>query len=357
MPTPDGDESPGFSLNCPLPKGDHKEIQLAHGGGGRLTQKLIDDVFLPAFESDALRDSHDGAFLNLDAHQIAFSTDSHVIRPIEFPGGDIGSLSIHGTCNDIAMCGARPRWLSAGFILEEGLPIATLCRIVASMRKAADEIGLKIVTGDTKVVERGKGDGIYINTAGIGEMVAANPVKPASVRPGDVVLVSGDIGRHGMAIMARREGLEFETTIESDSAHVWPAVEALLGRATELHCLRDLTRGGLAAAMHEIAVSSGTSILLNETDIACEEAVSAACEILGLDPLHVANEGRFVAILPEASAQEALQLLRTHAPGGEKAALIGRVEAAPVGEVRLKSVIGVERILDRPSGEQLPRIC
>ena len=233
----------------------------------------------------------------------------------------------------------------------------TLRRIVASMAEAARAIGLQIVTGDTKVVERGKGDGIYINTAGVGEVVSGHPVQPASVRENDCVLLSGDIGRHGMAIMARREGLDFETTIESDSAHLWPAVEALIKEGVTIRCMRDLTRGGLAAAMHEISTTAGRPILLDEKEISCEEAVLGACEILGLDVLHVANEGRFAVFVPESDAPRALDILRRHAPGGGRAAIIGRVGSGGAGEVRLRSVIGVERILDRPSGEQLPRIC
>ncbi|NDV63087.1 hydrogenase expression/formation protein HypE [Puniceicoccales bacterium CK1056] len=345
------------SFECPLPLGSPKEIQIGHGGGGRLSQQLIDTLFIPAFSNPALKAAHDGAVIASPSGSLAFSTDSHVVRPIEFPGGNIGSLAIHGTANDLAMCGAKPRWMSAGFILEEGLPIAQLREIVASMRHAADEVGIQIVTGDTKVVERGKGDSIYINTAGIGEMQASKPIGPATVREGDAILLSGDIGRHGMAIMAHREGLEFETTIESDSAHLWPAVEALIEAQLDLHCLRDLTRGGLAAAMHEISTASGHEFLLDEASISVDEAVLGACELLGLDALHVANEGRFAVILPGAEAEKALAILKAHAPGGNSASIIGTVGPNDRGTVLLKSLIGVERILDRPSGEQLPRIC
>ena len=340
-----------------MPISGHKDIQLAHGGGGRMTQQLIDGVFVPAFANDALKAAHDSAALQLGGARLAFSTDSHVVRPIRFPGGDIGSLAVHGTANDLAMSGARPRWMSAGFILEEGLPIETLREMVASMKEAADQLGIQIVTGDTKVVERGKGDGIYINTAGIGEVMAASPIEPARVQAGDVILLSGDVGRHGMAIMAQREGLEFESTIESDSAHLWPAVEALLEADLEIHCLRDLTRGGLAAALLEIASSARLGFQVEESRIAVEEAVAGACELLGLDPLHVANEGRFIVILPAGEASRALEILKETAPGGSRAARIGKVQSGEPGEVRMVSLIGVERILDRPSGEQLPRIC
>ena len=353
------DAAPGtdFNLNCPLPLGAHKEIQVGHGGGGRMTQQLIDQVFYPAFSNPALASAHDGAALEPAAGRLAFSTDSHVVRPLFFPGGNIGSLAVHGTANDLAMCGARPRWLSAGFILEEGFAIEKLRVIVDSMRAAAAEVGLGIVTGDTKVVEKGKGDGVYINTSGIGEIVSKAPVEPASVREGDAILLSGDIGRHGMAIMAMREGLDFETTIESDSAHLWPVVEALLQADLDIHCLRDLTRGGLGAAVLEIAATAKLGISLDEGSIAVNEAVQGACELLGLEPLHVANEGRFIVLLPAEQADRALEILHATAPGGDKAALIGRVKADHPGEVRLRSLIGIERILDRPSGEQLPRIC
>jgi hydrogenase expression/formation protein HypE len=356
---PDDHDQDGLSmeLNCPMPIGVHKEIQIGHGGGGRLTQQLLDEIFLPAFANNALGAAHDGAIIEPTSGPLAFSTDSHVVRPIEFPGGNIGSLAIHGTANDLAMCAARPQWMSVGFILEEGLPIETLKRMVDSMRAAADDLGIRVVTGDTKVVERGKGDRMYVNTSGIGKVLSPHPVGPASIREGDVILLSGDIGRHGMAIMAHREGLEFETTIKSDSAHLWPTVRAFLSEGIELHCLRDLTRGGLAAALLELAASAKKGFLVNERAIAVSEGVRGACELLGLDPMHVANEGRLVAIVPEAHADVALQTLRGFAPGGRHAAIIGHVDGADPGTVRLRSLIGVERILDRPSGEQLPRIC
>jgi hydrogenase expression/formation protein HypE len=335
----------------------HTEIQLAHGGGGRLTQQLIERVFEPAFANPALAARHDGALLAVPAGaRLAFTTDSHVVSPLFFPGGDIGRLAVCGTVNDLAMCGARPRWLSAGFILEEGLPLETLGRVVRSMGEAARAAGVTIVTGDTKVVERGKGDGLYVNTAGIGTIEHALTIGPAAVRAGDVVVLSGDIGRHGMAIMAQREGLAFESTIESDCAALWPAVEALFAAGVEVHCLRDLTRGGLATAVIEIAETARLAVALDETAVAVSEPVRGACEMLGLDPFYVANEGRFVAFVPAAQAGGALAVLQRFAPEGG-AARIGEVRAAPAGEVTLRSVVGVERILDRLSGEQLPRIC
>ena len=345
------------ALTCPVPSGRPAEIQLAHGGGGRMTQELIDRVFAPAFGNPALAARHDGAVLEVPPGvRLAFSTDSHVVSPLFFPGGDIGRLAVYGTINDLAMCGARPRWLSAGFILEEGLSMETLERVVQSMGTAARAAEVEIVAGDTKVVERGKGDGLFVNTAGIGWLEKGSSIGPAAVRVGDVVLLSGDIGRHGMAILAQRDGLAFESTIESDCASLWPAVAALLAGGIEVHCLRDLTRGGLATAIIEIAETAGLAVGLDETAVPVTEVVHGACEILGLDPFYVANEGRFVAFVPPAQAAAALAVLARSAPGGPPAR-IGEVRAGPPGEVALRSVVGVERILDRLSGEQLPRIC
>jgi len=330
---------------------------MAHGGGGRLTQELIERLFGPAFANPALDARHDGAVLAPPAgSRLAFTTDSHVVSPLFFPGGDIGRLAVYGTANDLAMCGAQPRWLSAGFILEEGLPVATLERVVASIAEAARKAGVQIVTGDTKVVERGKGDGMYINTAGMGTIDHAQIITPRSVRPGDVVLLSGDIGRHGMAILAQREGLAFESPIESDCAPLWPAVKAMLAAGVVVHCLRDLTRGGLATAVIEIAETAALAVALEERAVPVCEPVRGACEILGLDPLYVANEGRLIAIVPADRAEVALAALTRAAPGGPPAR-IGEVRSGPAGEVTLRSLVGVDRILDRLSGEQLPRIC
>ncbi len=348
-------DPPAFA--CPMPPAGTAEILLAHGGGGRLTQQLIDRVFAPAFHNPALDARHDGARLIAPAGvRLAFSTDTHVVSPLFFPGGDIGRLAVHGTANDVAMCGARPRWLSAGFVLEEGLAIETLERIVRSMAEAAHAAGVEIVTGDTKVVERGKGDGIYLNTAGIGWIEHPLAIEPASVRADDVVLLSGDIGRHGMAILAQREGIAFDSPIVSDCALLWPAVEALLAAGIEVHCLRDLTRGGLATAAIEIAETARLAISLDEARVPVSEPVRGACEILGLDPFYVANEGRFIAFVPAVQADLALAILAQTAPGGPPSR-IGIVRTGVPGEVTLRSVIGVERILDRFSGEQLPRIC
>jgi len=291
-----------------------------------------------------------------DGARIAFTTDSYVVRPAFFPGGDIGALAVNGTVNDLAMCGARPRWLSAGLILEEGFPTDDLRRVVGSMGAAARAAGVELVTGDTKVVERGHGDGIFINTAGIGLVAPGVDIVPARIRPGDAVLLSGDLGRHGMAVMAAREGLDFTPPIESDCAALHRPVAALLDAGIEVHCLRDLTRGGLGAALIELAGSAGYGFEIAESAIAVGDAVRGACELLGFDPLHVANEGRFIVVLPDAGADAALDLLHAD-PLCRGAARIGTATAGPVGTVVLETVIGARRVLDLPSGEQLPRIC
>jgi hydrogenase expression/formation protein HypE len=329
---------------------------MAHGGGGRLMQDLIEQVFVREFSNAALEERHDGATLEIGGQRLAFTTDSYVVRPLFFPGGDIGSLAVNGTVNDLAMCGARPRWLSAGFIIEEGLPVETLRRVAASMQRAAAAAGVQLVTGDTKVVDKGKGDGVFLNTAGIGVIEHAQTIAPRAVRPGDVVLVSGDVGRHGMAIMSVREGLAFESAIESDCAPLAGMVLALLDAGVEIHCLRDLTRGGLAAALNEIAVAAHLQIHVEETAIPVTDLVRGACEILGLDPLYVANEGRLVAFVAPEHAERALAILQQW-PQGAGAAKIGEVRSEPAGLVTLQSVIGVARVLDLLSGEQLPRIC
>jgi hydrogenase expression/formation protein HypE len=333
------------------------EITVGHGGGGRLTQDLIDRVFRPAFANPGLEAQHDGAMLNFPGGgRLAFTTDSHVVSPLFFPGGDIGKLAVNGTVNDLCMCGARPLWLSAGFILEEGFPMATLEKVVQSMKAAAVAAGVAIVTGDTKVVERGKGDGLYVTTSGVGVIETKLTVAPSSIRPGDVIVLSGDVGRHGMAIMATRAGLEFESAIESDCAPLVAPVQALLAAGLEIHCLRDLTRGGLATSLVELAESAKLAIAIDAAKVPVSELVGGACEILGLDPFYVANEGRFVCILPEAQAAQAVKIISESGVGGP-AVIIGAVKAGPAGQVTQRSIIGAERIVDRLSGEQLPRIC
>ncbi len=345
-----------FNLSCPLPIQQYPNVLLAHGGGGKLMHQLIENIFVFAFGNPTLEQRHDSAVLSLGNARLAFTTDSYVVHPLFFPGGDIGSMAVHGTVNDLAMSGARPLYLSVGFILEEGLPMETLWRIVQSMKLAAEKAGVQIVTGDTKVVDRGKGDGVYINTAGIGIIEHQLEISPHAVRPGDAILVSGDIGRHGMAVMAVREGLEFESCIESDSAPVSDQVLDLLSSGIPLHCLRDTTRGGMASTLNEISQVSGYGISLEENQIPIRPDVQAACEILGFDPLYVACEGRFAAFLPPAFAEQALEILRRH-EGSRQAAIIGRVTEETKGLVTLKSSIGSSRIVDMLSGEQLPRIC
>jgi len=354
---------------CPLPIENGETIQMAHGGGGRMTQRLVEGMFVPAFDNPMLSALHDGAILDRTAHgeavfeldgaagRLAVSTDSFVIRPLFFPGGDIGSLAVHGTVNDLAMCGARPLALSCGLILEEGFPLADLQRVVTSMREAAAEAGVPVITGDTKVVDHGKGDGVYINTTGLGWVRRGRDISPRRARPGDVVLVSGEIAVHGVAILSVREGLEFETTLESDSAALHGLVAELLDAVGEgVHVLRDPTRGGVASVTHEIAGQAGVGIRLHEDRLPLSDAVRGACEILGLDPLYVANEGKCLAVVAPEKADEALEALRRH-PLGRDAAVIGEMVADHPGRVILRSRIGGERVVDLLSGEPLPRIC
>ncbi len=359
---------PSFSLQCPIPISDYPAITLAHGGGGRLSQMLVERMFVPAFANPELEALHDGAVLDFACNglnpkseirnlKLAFSTDSYVIHPRFFPGGDIGSLAVHGTINDLAMCGARPLYLSAGFILEEGLPMDELWRIVQSMAAAAHAAGVRVVTGDTKVVERGKGDGIFINTAGVGLIAPGVHIAPTRARPGDIILINGPIAAHGIAIMSVREGLEFETTLESDSAALNGLVAAMLDAGGEaVHVLRDPTRGGVASSLNEIAAQARVGIHLDETSIPIQEEVRGACEILGFDPLYVANEGKCLAIVAREAAEAVLAAMRSH-PLGRDAAMIGEVVAEHPRKVTLRSRIGGQRVVDMLSGEQLPRIC
>ena len=353
---------PAFDPSCPIPQRSYPRVLLAHGGGGRLMQQLLEDVFLPAFGNPILLKRHDGAVLGLpespgaDGRHLAFTTDSYVVRPLFFPGGDIGTLAVNGTVNDLAMCGARPLWLSAGFILEEGLDVEDLRRIAASMRAAADAAGVRFVTGDTKVVDKGKGDGVFVNTAGIGVVESPTPIEPGAVRSGDSILLSGDIGRHGIAILAARESLGFESRIESDCAPVAEPALALIHQGVAVHCLRDLTRGGLGAALVEIAETSRKRLALVEDHVPVRDDVAAACEVLGLDPLYVANEGRFVAFVDRKDSNRAIEVLRRH-PVSAGACVIGEVAGPEDGLVTMKTRLGSTRLVDLPSGEQLPRIC
>ena len=348
---------------CPLPLRNHPNIVMGHGGGGKLSAELVEHLFLPAFRNDALQNLGDSAVLTLHTApgdnpppRLSFSTDSFVVRPLFFPGGNIGELAVNGTVNDIAMSGAQPVFLSAGFILEEGLSLETLGNIAQAMGRAARAADVLLVTGDTKVVERGHGDGVYINTSGLGLIPPGVDIAPQNARPGDVVLVSGTIGDHGVAILSVREGLEFETRIESDTAPLNGLVAEMLSVSKDIRVLRDPTRGGLASALNEIARASGVGIALDEGKIPVAGAVRAACEFLGLDPFYVANEGKLVAIVPPSAAEAMLECMRRH-PRGAHAAIIGEVTEAHPGMVVARTGIGGTRVVDMQVGEQLPRIC
>ncbi len=348
-------------LACPLPLSDYPTVQMAHGGGGRLSQVLIEGLFVKAFANPALDALGDGAVLDPAGWEpggrLALSTDSFVVRPLVFPGGDIGSLAVHGTVNDVAMCGARPLAISAGFILEEGFSMEELWRLTASMRDASLAAGVPVVTGDTKVVDRGKGDGLYVNTTGVGWIPPGVAVGPDRARPGDRVVINGSIAEHGIAIMSVREGIEFETAITSDSAALHRLVAGVLERAGRgVHALRDPTRGGLASALNEIAGRSRVGIRLDERRLPIREEVRGACEILGFDPLYVANEGKCLAIVEAGCAEEVVAAMREH-PEGREAAIVGEVVDEHPGRLVLRSRIGGQRVVDMLSGEQLPRIC
>jgi hydrogenase expression/formation protein HypE len=353
--------SPSFG-SCPLPIFEHKNIVLGHGSGGKLTAELIGKVFLPAFANPILDKLDDQAVFEVNGARLAFTTDGFVVTPIFFPGGDIGRLAVNGTVNDLAMSGARPLYLSAAFILEEGLPAADLERVVKSMGAAAREADVQLVTGDTKVVNRGKGDQIFITTTGIGIIDRPVNISASRAQPGDKIIVSGYIGDHGMAIMSQRENLEFEGAIETDCAPLHGLVAAMLDACAEfghpdaIHCLRDPTRGGVATTLNEIASQSQVGLFVRETLVPVRESVRGACEILGLDPLYVANEGKLVAIVSSAAADVILQRMLEH-PLGLDAAIIGEVETAHPGMVRMATEVGGTRILDVMFGEQLPRIC
>jgi len=340
----------GANLSCPIPIQQYPHVLLAHGGGGKLMQQLIQQMFLPVLGSPGAV-LHDAATLAVKGDRIALTTDSYVVHPLFFPGGDIGTMAVYGTVNDLAMAGAKPLYLTAGFILEEGLPMTVLWDVVQAMGRAADRAGVKIVTGDTKVVDRGKGDGIFINTAGVGIFEFDTDISPTRICPGDAILLNGDLGRHGIAIMAVREGLMFESAIESDLAPLADTVLALLKAEIDVRCLRDLTRGGLASALNELATAAALGIHIEETQIPVREDVQGACEILGFDPIYLANEGRFIAFVPEAEVDRALEIM------GEGSQRIGTVIEKRTPLVTMTSQIGSTRAIDLLSGEQLPRIC
>ena len=334
----------------------HGQVDMTHGAGGRAMAQLIEELFLLAFDNEYLRQQNDQASFAVPPGRMVMATDSHVVSPLFFPGGDIGCLSVHGTINDVAMAGAVPLYLSAGFILEEGFPLADLARIVESMARAAQEAGVPIVTGDTKVVERGKGDGVFITTTGVGVVPAGVNISGERARPGDAIIVNGPIGDHGVAILSLRENLSFGTAIQSDTAALHGLVAAMVGAVADIHVLRDPTRGGLATTLNEIARQSGVGMMLREADLPVRGEVRAACEFLGLDPLYSANEGKLVAICPRDESEALLAAMRAH-PLGKEAVLIGEVIEDAHHFVQMETAFGGRRIVDWLTGEQLPRIC
>ncbi|MCK6601229.1 MAG: hydrogenase expression/formation protein HypE [Bacteroidetes bacterium] len=343
-------------LSCPVPISHYDQVLLAHGGGGKLTHQLIRDLFHPILDNEFLRQDHDGSEFPVNGNRLVMTTDSFVVKPIFFPGGNIGELAVNGTVNDLACCGARPLYLSVGLIIEEGLPMADLKTIMESMKKSADLAGVQIITGDTKVVDKGKGDQIFINTTGIGVIERPVHLNPKNVRPGDAILINGSIADHGICILSSREGLEFETTITSDTQCLNGLVEAILEVCPETRVIRDPTRGGLASTLNEIAESSQTCIELDEASLPVSEEVKGACELLGLDPLYVANEGKILVIVPEEKAEKVLDAMKK-IPSGTGSCQIGKVKPTPASALVIKTSLGSSRIVDMISGEQLPRIC
>jgi hydrogenase expression/formation protein HypE len=349
-------KAPFSGPQCPVSLGAGRVILLGHGSGGKMTADLVQQLFVPAFANPVLDVLNDQAVLETHGVRLAVSTDSFVVSPLFFPGGDIGCLAVNGTINDLAMCGAMPLGLSAAFILEEGLPLDELQRIVFSMAAACQQASVRLVTGDTKVVEKGKGDGVFITTSGIGVLTHHFTISADRAQPGDCILVSGTIGDHGIAVLSAREGLEFETTLSSDTASLHTLVQAMLVAGSAIHCLRDPTRGGLATVLNEIAASSRVGMLLEEGQIPLRQEVCGACEMLGLDPLYVACEGRLVAIVKEQAVELLLNCMQAH-PLGRDARLVGTVTAEHPGSVMLRTTLGSMRLVDTLSGVQLPRIC
>lgn len=344
------------NYSCPIPISDYEKVTLAHGGGGTLSQKLIQKMFLPQFDNPLLNLQHDGAIFEVNGNKLAFSTDSYVVKPIFFPGGNIGELAVNGTVNDLAMCGANPLYISAGFIIEEGFSMEELWQIILSMKKAAEKAGVQIVTGDTKVVDKGKGDKIFINTSGVGVINENRNISPLNCKAGDKIILSGKIAQHGIAIMSAREGLEFDSEVKSDTAALNKLVDEMFNTSQNIHVLRDPTRGGISSALNEIAQSSNLGMMIYEKDIPVDEQVRAACEILGLDPLYIANEGKLIAIVDPADAGKVLTVMRNNELGLD-ASIIGEVNEQNYGKVIMKTTIGSKRVVDMLSGEQLPRIC
>ena len=349
-------KSDRYTLRCPIPKSDYEHVLLAHGGGGKLTQQLIEKMFYPRLGNEILEKGHDGAFIPSISGELAMTTDSFVVDPIFFPGGDIGELAINGTVNDLVCCGAEPLYISLAFILEEGFLLEDLWKIVQSIERSSKAAGVTIVTGDTKVVERGKGDKIYINTTGIGQVVPGLRISPRNCKEGDVVIINGTIGDHGIAIMSERAGMSFESGTKSDTVPLNRMMLDVFNKQPDIHVLRDPTRGGLASSLNEICQSSGMGITLYENQLPVTEGVRGACEIMGFDPLYIANEGKILVILPGRHAGEVLDIMCTHEAGRESR-IIGKVTGSHGGMLHLETTIGSTRIIDMISGEQLPRIC
>ncbi len=345
-----------FILSCPIPLNEYPIITMAHGSGGVLSHNLVEKMFMAAFRNEFLSEGHDGAAFEVPAGRMAYTTDSFVVNPVFFPGGNIGDLAINGTINDLVCCGAKPLYMSAGFILEEGLPMEDLWKIVVSMKYAAERGGVKIVTGDTKVVDRGKGDKIFINTSGVGIIPEGINISPRNSTSGDVIILSGRIGDHGVAIMSARSGLEFETKIVSDTAALNGLADKIFNTTSNIHVLRDPTRGGVATTLNELCQSAGVGMVIVEEKIPLSEEVKGACEILGLDPLYIANEGKLIIILPEVEADRVVGAMKQD-PAGAEATIIGRVTSEHPGIVRMTTSIGSSRIVDMLTGDQLPRIC
>jgi hydrogenase expression/formation protein HypE len=343
-------------MNCPVFINDYKKILLAHGSGGSLTNELIENLFLKIFNNSELNKRHDGAVLNIGGSRLAFTTDSYVVSPPFFPGGDIGSLAVHGTVNDLSVCGAKPLFISVGFIIEEGLPLDTLENIVNSLKMAAGSAGVQIVTGDTKVVENGKGDKIFINTSGIGVIECNINITPSSCRVGDIIIINGEIASHGIAVLSAREGFEFESDIQSDSAPLNSLVNEILVSSNNIHMMRDPTRGGVAGVLNEIASITGLGVLIDEGKIPISEPVKGICEILGFDPLYVANEGKILVFVSPEDSEKVLYVMKNH-PLGKDSSIIGKMTPINPGKVIIKTLAGSTRTLDMLTGEQLPRIC
>lgn len=343
-------------FNCPLPQ-QYEQIVMAHGGGGRMMQQLIDIIIQPTFSNDILNQKHDSAVVDINGSKLAFTTDSYVVKPIFFSGGDIGKLAVCGTLNDLAMSGAKPLYITCSLIIEEGFSIKDLQRILLSMQQTAKQAGVFIVTGDTKVVDKGKGDGLYINTAGIGLITDKLSIAPNNIQPGDQIIINSDLGRHGIAIMLERKGINFENTIQSDCVNLSGLVQNLMNSDIQIHCMRDLTRGGLASGLIELATTSRHHFEINETSLLVQDGVKSACEILGFDPLYIANEGCFALFIPESDSEQVLALLHQHELG-KQAGIIGKVaNTHEKGMVTIETAMGISRVLDLFSGEQLPRIC